>query len=1052
MNEKLALFKKMGGVFLLLLAFSLNAMTQVQVRGVVLDELGEPAIGATIQVKGTTQGTVTDMDGVFTVSAPVGGTLVISYVGYATQEIAVSANVRVHLQPDSELLDELVVVGYGVMRRSDVTGSVAQARGADIIRGQSFNALDGLRGRAAGVNILGNTGQPGGEMRVIIRGVSTINASSSPLYVVDGVAMSNLQFLNPNDIESIEVLKDASSAAIYGARGANGVILVTTKRGGGTDGSARISYAGSVSVSGMQSQMQMMDSEMWMATFKEGLENANRWQGMNFDTDVSKIFTDRRFFRPDGTPIYNTNWQDESSRTAVSHNHQLSIQRGSREHQSGAFINYTDQQGILYNTYQKRLSARLVYDDRPVRWLSTTNNIMVNHAWGNRTSDNPYGLGALRVMIEQLPFLPVMYDGEYIQSNNLQTSRIPTGNLDSNGDPTFRSYGPEGMGNPVEILKRVQNMQYRTQIFGNTGLTFHLTDDLTIRTQFGAEYRIDRDERYEPVTPRPIMNHASLGMARGEAWNRFYWQEETFLNYNKRLNRHSINAMAGMSWQGYTFTRFHVQQNGFNDDFYGFYNLSRGTERPTLGSSQDSWTMNSYFGRLAYSLDSKYLATLTTRVDGSSKFGANNKYAFFPSIGLGWIASNEDFLIDNRTISRLKPRTSFGITGNSEISTFRALPGMITENVNIGNSIQGGIRQDRIANPNLRWERTAMWDAGIEIGLFNDRLNFEGSYYYKYTSDLLLDVPLPRSTGYASMMANVGEVSNRGLDLMITAHPVQTRDFSWSSTLNASFNRSRVEKLDESSAVDPTTGKRQILLDGFTGYDMIIREGEQLSSFYGYRRAGIYNGVPADWNSETMNVPGLTGQRVTYKQREIIGNGLPDWMGSFSNTFAYKGFDLTVDLQFTLGVDVMQEFMHSTEGRFLTSGLKYLYENAWHPERNPHGTGQAIRLANFGMGNDSNTDDTWVANGSYLRGNLVQLGYTFQSGALQKMGLSALRLYANASNLFLLTSKNYHGYDPDNSSRLGSFDTGNPNNWGANRQFFTYPRARTFTFGMNVAF
>jgi hypothetical protein len=264
--------------------------------------------------------------------------------------------------------------------------------------------------------------------------------------------------------------------------------------------------------------------------------------------------------------------------------------------------------------------------------------------------------------------------------------------------------------------------------------------------------------------------------------------------------------------------------------------------------------------------------------------------------------------------------------------------------------------------------------------------------------------------------------------------------------LNLSFNKNRVEKLDESSSVDQVTGKRQILLDGFVGYDMLIREGEELSSFYGYRRVGIYDGVEANWDRETMNVPSTIGEKVTYKEREILGNGLPDWMGSFINTFNYKGFDLTVDLQFSWGADIMQEFFHSSEGRFLTSGIDRLWQEAWHPTKNPNGTAQAIRLANFGMGNNANADDTWVADGSYLRGNLIQLGYTFTPDILQRIGLYSLRLYGNINNAFLITSSDYLGYDPENSSRLGD------NKWGTNRQFFTYPRPRTYTMGINVTF
>lgn len=1015
------------------------------ITGVVNDELG-PVAGANIVVKGTTNGTMTDMDGHFSISnVPAGAVLQISFIGYLTQEVKVGnqSTITVLLKEDSQTLDEVVVVGYGTMRKSDLTGSISTAKGEEIIKTQSFNALDGLKGKVAGVNIFSNTGQPGGEMRVVIRGVSTIQASSSPLYVVDGVVMSDFQLLNPNDIQSIEVLKDASSAAIYGARGANGVVLVTTKRGDGGKG-VHISYDGSVSIGTMAKQMDVMDSNEWMAAFKQGLENANAWQGKNFTTDLSQIFTDERLFNADGSPKYNTNWQDEASRTAVSHNHQISIQRAGDGSSVGAFINYTDQEGILLNSYFKRINAKLAYDDKPTKWLSTSVNLLVNHTWGNRTSDNPYGQGALRTMLEQLPFLPVKLDGEYTQTNIIRTTAIL--NDKDNPNSGTQGFSPEPVGNPVELLKNMYAMQYRTKIFGNAALTFHLLKGLDLKTQFGVDYQNSRDANYTPFTPRPMINQNSEGYASASNSNAFYWQEETYMNYSTLLDKHSINAMLGLSWQGREYTSFNASDSKFTDDFYGYYNLGKGTDRPGVGSDYDKWTMNSYFLRLAYSYDNKYMATVTGRYDGSSKFGSGNKYAFFPSVGLGWLMSRESFLEDNPTISKLKLHTSYGLTGNSEIGTYRSLATVSQSTTIIGDALHMVSYLDNMPNSKLKWEKTGQFDFGVELGLFKDRLSFDVSGYYKYTSDLLLDRPVPESTGYSSILDNVGAVSNRGVDILVTAHPIQNHDFQWTSTINLGFNRSRVEKLDESASVDPITGKRQITTDGFVGYDMLIREGEPLSSFYGYKRIGIYDGKPENWDPETMNVPSVIGEKVTSKDRTIIGNGLPDWTGSFVNTFNYKNFDLTVDFQYTWGVDVMQEYYHSTVARFLTNGLDRIYQDAWHPTLNPNGQEQALRLNNFGQGANNAADDDWVANGAYLRCNMIQLGYTFDSNLIKSIGLSSLRLYANVNNAFLITASDYLGYDPDNSSRLGG------NNWGANRQFFTYPRPRTFMFGVNVAF
>ena len=1024
-----------------------SVQQQKKVIITVVDGQNEPVVGASVMMMSSKTGVITDINGRCDIDAASGDEIRVSSIGYVAQTIKLGkgGSQRIVLLEDKQLLDEVVVVGYGTMRKSDLTGSSSTTKGSEILKMQGFNALEGLKGKAAGVNIFNNTGQPGGEMRVIIRGISTINASSSPLYIVDGVAMTDFQFLNPNDIESIEVLKDASSAAIYGARGANGVIMVTTKRGNAGKG-AHIKYDGSFSVSSMARKMDVMNASEWMSAFKQGLENANQFQGMNFDTDLSKIFTDTRYFDSNGNPLYDTDWQDECSRVAVSHNHELSIQRSGENGSSvGAFLNFTDQQGILLNTYYKRVNAKLAYDDNPTKWLSTGLNLLVNHSWGNHTSDNPYGQGALRTMIEQLPWLPVQLNGEYVQNNMINT----TGILKDKDNPNsgYQTFSPEGVANPVELLERVQVIQYKTQIFGNAALTFHLAKGLDLRTQLGIDYHNNRSKGYTPFQPHQLIDQgASQGAASAGNSNSLYWQEETYLTYVNDFGKHHLNAMAGASWQARKYDYFGASDNTFTDDYYGYYNLGSGTLKPSVGSDYDKWAMNSYFLRLAYNYNNTYMATVTGRYDGSSKFGQNNKYAFFPSVGLGWLASNESFLKDIETISKLKLHTSFGMTGNSEIGTYRSLATVSQSTTILGGKMVTVSYLDNMPNANLKWEKTSQWDLGFELGLFKNRLNFDISYYYKYTSDLLLNRPVPESTGYSSIMDNIGAVSNHGFDILVTAYPIQTKDFQWTSTLNLGFNKNKVEKLDEGASVDPVSGKRQILTDGFVGYDMLIREGEALSTFYGYKRAGIYDGHPENWDASTMNIPSIVGEKVTYKQREILGNGLPDWTGSFINTFNYKNFDLTLDLQFSMGADIMQEYYHSTLARFLTNGLDRLYEEAWHPVNNPNGVEQALRLNNFGMGANNQADSDWVCDGSYLRFNLLQLGYTFSGSACRTLGISALRLYANLNNFWLICSDDYKGYDPDNSTRLGS------NNWGANRQFFSYPRSKTFSFGVNVTF
>lgn len=592
------------------------------VTGVVVDMAGLPLIGVNVSIKGTTEGTITDLDGKFNLNVSSQSMLVISYIGYKTVEIPVRENVRVVLEEDSQALEEVVVVGYGTMRKSDVTGSIGVAKGEDLTKNQNFSALENLRGKVSGVNIFSNSSQPGAYAnRVVIRGMATINSSSEPLYIVDGVAMEDFSLVNPNDIESMEVLKDASAAAIYGARGANGVIMVTTKRGlKGREG-VQVSYQGSVSISSIARKMDTMNAQEWCDAFMKGLENENTYYDKNWSLDRTYWFHDRDYFDANGNPIYDTNWQDEATRTAVSHNHQLNIQQAGQKSSMGAFLNFTDQQGIVMNTYNKRLNAKIAYDAHPTKWLSTAVNVLVNHTWGRYTPEDGGGQEARRTMIEMVPWLPVRDKyGKY------------TTNLTSQSENSY--FGLEGMSNPVMILDLQKRMRYNTQIFGNAALTFHLADGLDLKTQFGVDSHNTTYRGYSSIE----LNNISMpnGWAEYQNWNTFYWQEETYLTYNKVFGDHRLNAMAGLSWQERTQRWDKSYTQGFSDDFYENNNMSVGTLPNAPESSWTRWAMNSYFLRFAYTYKDRYSATVTGRVDGSSKFGKNNKYAFFPSAGLAW--------------------------------------------------------------------------------------------------------------------------------------------------------------------------------------------------------------------------------------------------------------------------------------------------------------------------------------------------------------------------------------------------------------------------------
>lgn len=992
--------------------------TDKKVSGIVLDEKGEPVIGANVMVKGTTNGTVTDMDGKFSLQIPEGTELEVSYIGFLTQMVKVTGDkVSVVIKEDTQKLDEVVVVGYGTMKKSDLTGSISVTKSDDLLKSQPFSALDGLKGKASGVNVFSNSGQPGGGMRVVIRGVGSINSSSDPLYVVDGVVMENFKYLNPNDIESMEVLKDASSAAIYGSRGANGVILVTTKRGR-KDKGAVISYDGSLSVGTMSRYMDLLNSEEWMQAFETSMENANKWYGANVSTNRADYFKDPRLFDSNGNPLYDTDWQREATRTTWSHNHQLSIQYGGNKTSTGAFLNYTDQQGLLLNNYMKRLNAKITFDAEPTTWLSTSVNLLVNHSWGNTTKEDGGNKQPRRTMIEMMPWMPMQFeDGTWSSSTTISDNiRI------------------ENISNPVYALNSTKQMRYRTQVFGNASLTFHLLPGLDLKTQIGIDSHNSRHRDFFPPDLRGAEGFplGTVNLVNSES---LYWQEETFLTYQNTINKHRLNLMGGLSWQERTYRTNKSTSQGFSNNFYGFENIGVGTIPGIPSSNYDAWSMNSYFLRAGYTYDDRYTVTATTRVDGSSRFGGNNKYGFFPSIGVGWIISNESFMKNVEFIGLLKLHSSFGVTGNTDIGSYSSLALVDSYNTLINGVLTPASQINRLANPDLQWEKTNQFDVGINLNLFNNRLNFDVSYYNKYTYDLLLDKPLPYSTGFKSVIDNIGSVRNTGLDVMINTVNVQTSDFRWTTSLNMNYNKNKICSLGDNDA-DIFPGPMFVNTSS-----TILRVGESLGSFWGYKRLGIWT---EDEAAEAQKVGQHVGEVKRSNEMEIIGKGLPDLTGSIINTFTYKNFDLTVDLQFVTGVDVFQHFKHSTEDRFgLANGLSSILHDAWSPS-NTNTLVPAIRYAPT-FGQNSHADSGWVCDGSYLRGNLIQLGYVFDSSLTKKMRVGSFRVFAGVSNFFLLTSKDFAGYDPEATSYDG-------NKWGQNISFFEYPKPRTYTVGFNVSF
>jgi TonB-linked SusC/RagA family outer membrane protein len=1003
-----------------------SAQQPVRVTGTVMDKTSEPLIGVNIRVKGTSMGTITDVSGAYAIEVPTpDAILVFSYVGYLEKEVTVGDQTVIHVQMAENIgqLEEVVVVGYGVQRKSDVAGSISVATADDILATPAFNALQGLKGKAAGVNIFTNTGNPAGVdetgPRVIIRGVNSINTSSDPLYVVDGVQMNEFHYINPNNIERMEVLKDASATAIYGARGANGVILVTTKRGMDVEGVA-VSYDGWVKVNTLAKKVRLLNAREFMEVEELGFANIGHYNPNSPYIGLKPNRSDPRLFDSNGQPLYDTDWQEEATRDALSHSHQLSVQQQNRFSSVGAFFNYTDEEGIMLNNYSKRLNAKMVYDSNPAKWLTINSNLEVNHTWMNGIDDVGGGQTARRTIWEMPPIFPVKFpDGTWANSQF-------TGNQ--------LNYGLEAMANPVHELMTRKRNRYRTKIFGNLAFVFHLADGLDLRTQAGVDANVRSNKNYDPNDL--INNSAPNGRASIYHGERLYWQEETYLSYNKLLNRiHRINGTLGMSWSQYTETSVNTGTvEGFSTNFYGYDNLGAGTVPSAPTSKWEQWAMNSYFGRVSYSLKDRYLLTATLRIDGSSRFGKNKKYGTFPSAGLGWIVSNEPFMAGTASwLDNLKVHTSYGRTGNSEIDVYSTLASMSSETVLINGVRVPSSEMSRMPNPDLEWEKTDQFDVGINLGLFNNRLNLEADYYYKKTTDLLLSRPLPFTTGFLSVMDNIGRVDNQGIDFLINTVNLSSKKFSWETTLSLNYNKNEIKKLGKNN--------EDIITDpGFVGGNIILRVGEPLSSFYGYRRLGTWG---TDEAEEAARVGAVPGEAKRSKNREIIGHGLPEVTGSFINKFSYAGFDLMLDMQFVTGVDSWQLFMHSTEDRTgIANVMASALYDAWRPDHQNTPV-QQVRQQNY-SGQNSNSDSHWVSDGSYLRANLIQLGYTFNDKWLEKWKLKRLRLNLSVSNAFLIHAKDFKGYDPEGSSNTARF--------GQNIFFFEYPRSRSYSLGLNLGF
>ena len=1016
------LYRKVLSVLaLFLLSIGLANAQPRTITGRVTDENGKPLAGVSVTIKGQKAGTTTDENGNYQLSADGNPRLVFSFVGYTTIEQNATQATSIALVPLRVIIDSVVVVGYGTARKVDVTGSVTTVKASEILAQPITNALEGLQGRVAGVDIALNSGAPGGLASVIIRGIGSINSSTDPLYVVDGVAMTNVQYLNPYDIQNVEVLKDASSTSIYGARGSNGVILITTKRGASQRGTV-VSYDMSISRGHLQHEMDVLNSKQWLQVLAGGMANNSLWGAAPRSLDLS----DARLFNPDGSPKYNTDWQKASTHTAVSNNHELSIQTRGESSSTGVFLNYSYNQGIMLISDIRRYNVRFTHDAKLANWVDFGANVLVNYSKENEVDPTTGANTPTRTMIEMPSIFPVKFpDGSW--ANNQVSS-------------TFSFL--DAAENPQKVLLQQTNLNTRTQIFGNAFFNFHILPGLDFKTQFGTDIQNNQKDYYSPSTLLNISaNQKGVAFINSEQYS--YWQQENYLTYKKAFGEHHINALLGASWQ----ERVDEQLNGstqyFSDDYYRQYNLGAGSQPNSPASSYDRWSINSYFARVGYNFADKYLLTLTERVDGSSRFGADNKYGYFPSVGAGWVLSKENFLSAIPAISYLKIRASYGLTGNTEIGSYQSL-----STIGSGTTLLNGNRAasstiNGLPNPDLKWEKTAQTDVGFELQLLQGRIAIEGDYYYKKTSDLLLNKPIPNSTGFGGVLSNIGSMSNRGVDIMLSTRNIEDRDFGWTTSFTANYNKNKVLSLgsnNEDIFPGPYWGP---VSDGFT----ILRVGAPAGSFWGYHRLGTYStddvakGLAAD-----PNFPYHAGEEKESADKAILGHNSPNWNGSFVNTFRYKNFDLLIDLQYSQGASIAQAFLFSSEDRTGYSNSLTTVLNAWTPTHQNTPI-QQLRFAPD-AGQSAAFDDHWVANGSFIRGRNIVLGYNMSRGVLDHLHIKGLRFYVSGQNLFLIMSSAYKGYDPQSVS----WNTPNAPPFGQNIEFYQYPKARTFTAGVHMSF
>ncbi len=981
-----------------------------KISGVVKDETGEPVIGANVVVKGTTNGTVTDMNGRYSLEVPEGGVLQISYIGYNTQEVKVGSGdvVNVSLREDSEALDEVVVIGYGTVKKSDLTGAVGSVQMKDVSQVGITSADRALQGQIAGVQVNARTGQPGESMMIRVRGSNSLAGGNEPLYVIDGMPVEKMNSdINPEDILSMEVLKDASSTAIYGSRGANGVVMITTKRG--RTGNTVLEYNGYVGVSSLRKKLDLLGKDDYIAMVNEVSQN---------DGNGIAITPEQAAMLP------NNDWQDLAYQTALTHSHQVSVSGGTDKTKLYSSLNYMNQEGIIKGSDYNRFALRINGDQKLARNLSLNASIAYSYGTQNTANSNADGWGA--IAYTAMVMAPI------------QEIR------DADGKYTNFSGTPWGGTNPVGMAELYKNKTVNSRLLANMSLIYEIIDGLTFRVNAGAEVNAGSSDRYIPI------GLSAGGKLDGDASksksNYYTIINENILTYDKRFNKnHALNLMGGVTFQTYQYNDLGGSGTGFLRDVYETNNLGVASTPGTPSSGYSDYRMASFLGRANYNLMERYLLTVTARYDGSSKFSKNHKFAFFPSAALAWRLSEENFMQDIDWLSNLKLRASIGQTGNQSISPYQTFARLGTSGPIFGDGKDIGFGLSSMANDDLKWETTTQTDIGVDFGFFSNRLNIGFDYYWKQTRDLLYNATLPPSSGYSSMLRNLGRIDNKGFEISINTINMKGK-VNWTTNLNITSNKSVVKDLG-SDVYGNKIQRIDAPIGGGNWFPLFV--GKAPFQLYGYEIEGIYQtDEEARLNGEATKKAGdyrykdTDGKAgITTGDKTIIANTQPKFTFGLTNIINWNNFELSFLVIGSIGGDIVNEFNKSITNIGGTWNIcKDVWENHWTPE-NPNAKYARASVATKDYLAFGDPSSVWVENGSYLRFKDIKLAYTLPSQWFAGSRKPNISVYLSGQNLITITS--YSHYDPEaswTSSAVNGWDRG------------VYPSAKSFTLGLQVKF